>query len=182
MKIGKLLSAMGNLDQIAEGIKNKIFKKDDVEQIAAVRWEACLKCPALDRTGRNCAMPGTQPCCSDCGCALGLKLRALSSSCPKGNWPAIMDGKQENELKKTLYPGLLSEEEEKKEMEKRKKEVKEKKERIEERKKKEGGKKARECSSCDKKMKEKYGEDYKEKLKEKGIHMDIKTTKPKKDE
>ena len=44
MKIGKLLNAVGNIGQIAEGIKNKVFKKDDVEQVAAERWKECLNC------------------------------------------------------------------------------------------------------------------------------------------
>jgi hypothetical protein len=32
-------------------------------------------------------MPGTQPCCSDCGCSLGLKLRSPDSSCPHPEGP-----------------------------------------------------------------------------------------------
>ncbi len=38
MRISKLLGALGNLDKIAEGIKNKIFKNDDVEAVAKLRW------------------------------------------------------------------------------------------------------------------------------------------------
>ena len=64
MRVGKLLGALGNLKQIAEGIANNVFKKEDVEDIAAKRWEICLKCPSLDRVGVKCAMPGTQPCCA----------------------------------------------------------------------------------------------------------------------
>lgn len=26
--------------------------------------------------------PGTQPCCSQCGCSLGFKLRAMETECP----------------------------------------------------------------------------------------------------
>tara|TARA_R100001163_G_C5066154_1_gene204421 strand:+ start:1762 stop:2223 length:462 start_codon:yes stop_codon:yes gene_type:complete len=98
MKISKLLGALGNLDKIAEGIKNNIFKRDDVEAIAKLRWAECKVCPLLDRVGKSCAVPNTQPCCSDCGCSLSLKLRSLSSGCPKGRWEAVMDGKQENTL------------------------------------------------------------------------------------
>ena len=111
MKIGKLLSAIGNLNQIAEGVKNKIFKKEDVEEVAAERWKKCLICPSLDRAGYKCAMVGTQPCCADCGCSLGLKLRALSSSCPKGHWNSVMTSEQENEVKKAIYPKLKEREE-----------------------------------------------------------------------
>ena len=98
MRINKILGALGNLDKIAEGIKNKIFKKNEVESIAKLRWAECKLCPFLDKKGSSCAVPNTQPCCSDCGCSLTIKLRSLSSACPKGRWGAVMDGKQENSL------------------------------------------------------------------------------------
>ena len=47
MKISKLLSALGNAKQIAEGVKNKIFKKDDVEAVAKLRWLECKLCPIV---------------------------------------------------------------------------------------------------------------------------------------
>lgn len=100
MKIIKLLSAIKNIDQIYEGVKNNIFKSDDVEQVANERWAICQSCPSLDTTGRKCAAPGTQPCCSDCGCSLGFKLRALSSSCPLGQWKAVLSNELEQEFKK----------------------------------------------------------------------------------
>ena len=99
MKINKILGALGNLDKIAEGIKNKIFKKKEVEGIARMRWAECKLCPLLDEKGKTCAVGGTAPCCGDCGCSLSLKLRSLSSSCPKGRWGAVMNGKLENKLK-----------------------------------------------------------------------------------
>jgi hypothetical protein len=102
MRINKLLGALGNAKQIAEGIKNKIFKNEDVEAVAKIRWQHCTLCPALDSKGAKCAMNGTQPCCADCGCSLGFKLRALSSSCPRGKWKPIMDKKNEDELKKQI--------------------------------------------------------------------------------
>tara|TARA_B100000519_G_scaffold131469_1_gene113493 strand:- start:272 stop:733 length:462 start_codon:yes stop_codon:yes gene_type:complete len=106
MRVGKLLGALGNLKQIAEGIANNVFKKEDVEDIAAKRWEICLKCPSLDRVGVKCAMPGTQPCCAACGCSMGLKLRALSSNCPNGHWDSVLTVEQEDDLKKSIYPHL----------------------------------------------------------------------------
>jgi hypothetical protein len=98
MRINKILGAFGNLDKIAEGIKNKIFKKDDVEAIAKMRWAECKMCPLLDRKGLSCAVKGTQPCCSDCGCSLSIKIRSLSSACPKGRWGQVMDLKLEKQL------------------------------------------------------------------------------------
>ena len=137
MRINKLLGALGNLDQIAEGIKNKIFKKDDVEAVAKLRWMECKVCPLLDREGSSCAVPGTKPCCSDCGCSIALKIRAMSSDCPKGRWDAIMTPEMEDKLKKQIYldPKLIEEhqnkinklkEEQRIKLEKWKKEQKEK--------------------------------------------------------
>ena len=105
MKINKLLGALGNLDQIAEGIKNRIFKNDDGEAIAKMRWMECKVCPLLDTKGSSCAVTGTQPCCSDCGCSISLKIRAMSSDCPKGRWKAIMPAEMEDELKKQIHFG-----------------------------------------------------------------------------
>ena len=102
MKINKILGAFGNMDQIFEGIKNKIFKKEDVEKVARLRWQECISCEFFDPSGKKCAMPGSQPCCSECGCSLSIKLRALSSGCPKGKWKAVMNKKAEMELKKQL--------------------------------------------------------------------------------
>ena len=96
MKFNKIIGAFGNIGQIMEGVKNKIFKKEDIEEIADIRWMQCMGCPELDEKGEKCAVPGTQPCCAACGCSLGLKLRALSSSCPKNKWQAVIsrDGEQ----------------------------------------------------------------------------------------
>ena len=105
MRINKLLAALGNIDQIAEGIKNRIFKNEDVEADAKMRWQECKMCPLLDNEGKSCAVNGTQPCCSDCGCSISLKIRAMSSDCPKGRWNAIMTPELEDKLKKQIYFG-----------------------------------------------------------------------------
>ncbi len=105
MRINKLLGALGNIKQISEGIKNNIFKTEDVEAVAKLRWMECKVCPLLDEKGSSCAMPGSQPCCSDCGCAMKFKLRALSSSCPKGRWKAVMTKEQEKDLNDQLFFG-----------------------------------------------------------------------------
>jgi len=102
MRINKLLGALGNLDKIAEGIKNKIFKKADIEAVAKLRWMECKVCPLLDRTGSSCAVPRTKPCCSDCGCSISLKIRSMSSDCPKGRWNAIMTPQMEHNLKRQV--------------------------------------------------------------------------------
>jgi len=102
MKINKIIAAFGNMGQIMEGVKNKVFKNQDVEDIADIRWMQCITCPALDETGKHCAVPKTQPCCADCGCSLGLKLRALSSSCPKGKWQAIVSPEADRAIKEQI--------------------------------------------------------------------------------
>tara|TARA_R100000935_G_scaffold3572_3_gene9029 strand:- start:546 stop:881 length:336 start_codon:yes stop_codon:yes gene_type:complete len=91
----KYLQAFKNADQIADGIKNKLFKKEHVEAIFTDRWQICVNCSELDLKGENCLAPGTQPCCSDCGCSLEFKLRSLSSECPKGKWSLITSEEEE---------------------------------------------------------------------------------------
>ena len=91
-----------NRKQILEGIKNKVFKKEHVESEAKLRWQICIKCESLDVSGDKCTVPGTQPCCGECGCSLGFKLRSLSSACPSDKWKAIMSEEEENYLKETI--------------------------------------------------------------------------------
>ena len=101
-RLNKLINAFGNISAIAEGIKNRVFTKEDVEQIASIRWSICDTCEFKDTKGDSCAMPGTAPCCADCGCILALKIRSMSASCPKGKWAAFMDDEMEEELQKNI--------------------------------------------------------------------------------
>lgn len=84
--------------KILEGIKNDIFKKEHVEEIAASRFTICNYCPHIDKQGSKCAVPGTQPCCGECGCKLSWKTRSLSSDCPKGYWKAVLTEDEEEKL------------------------------------------------------------------------------------
>lgn len=86
--------------KIIEGLKNKLFKKAHVEEIYNQRMEICNDCTSLDKTGEHCNVPGTNPCCKECGCSLGLKGRSLSSECPLGKWQAVVNN-FENMLIKT---------------------------------------------------------------------------------
>lgn len=88
--------------KILEGIKNNIFKKEHVEDIAKSRMTICSICPHLDKEGTKCVVPGTQPCCGDCGCKLSWKTRSLSSECPKGFWKAVLTEKEEEALENKL--------------------------------------------------------------------------------
>ena len=93
-----------NKDKILEGIMNSIFKKEHIEEIASYRYMICSgnDCGYFDRTGRGCAVPGTQPCCSECGCSLKLKTRSMSSYCEKGYWFAEMTEHEEEMLNDKL--------------------------------------------------------------------------------
>jgi len=96
--LGKIFK---NRKQIFEGVKNNIWKKDDIEKVALWRMEICSKCPLIDKTGDKCALPGTQPCCSECGCKLAYKTRSLSSECPhpKGpRWKAEISPEEQDKL------------------------------------------------------------------------------------
>jgi len=47
-------------------------------------------------------MPGTQPCCSLCGCNLKWKTRSLSSACDDDRWDALTDEETEDQVKSNL--------------------------------------------------------------------------------
>jgi hypothetical protein len=91
----KYLDVFKNADKIAEGIKNNMFKKEHVEAIFTDRYQICAGCSLLDLEGTSCLAPGSQPCCSDCGCSLDFKLRSLSSECPKGHWLTVTSEEEE---------------------------------------------------------------------------------------
>lgn len=97
-----LLEIWKNKGQIIEGILNSVFKKEDVEAIAASRIAICNKCDDLDTKGENCLAPGTQPCCSLCGCSLAFKTRSMSSECPAGKWTSLMSEQEEDMLNEKL--------------------------------------------------------------------------------
>ena len=97
----KLKVIWKNRKEIFQGIKNRWFKHAEIEEIAFNRMEICNTCPSLDTKGSYCLMPGTQPCCSICGCKLAYKTRSLSSSCPHPDgpkWEATMTEQEQDEL------------------------------------------------------------------------------------
>ena len=102
MKLAHLLKAFKNIDQIYEGIKNKTFKKEHIEAVAEHRWAICYRCPSIDNRGTSCMVAKTQPCCKECGCSLGLKMRSLSTECPLKKWGPVMDDEAEEKLRKSI--------------------------------------------------------------------------------
>jgi hypothetical protein len=93
-----LLEIWKNKGAILEGVKNNVFKKKEVEEIAEARLEICKGCEHYDTQGSLCALPGTQPCCGSCGCSLVLKSRSLSSSCPMNKWAALLSEEEVDKI------------------------------------------------------------------------------------
>lgn len=89
-----------NICQILEGVSNTISKKEHIEKIAESRMYSCRTCQHFDIEGTNCMVPGTQPCCSICGCNLKFKTRSLSSECPHPvkRWGAVLTQEEEDKL------------------------------------------------------------------------------------
>lgn len=95
---GKLSDIWKNRKQIMEGIKNSIIRDEFVEEIASNRMDICTACVYKDVDGKECVVPGTQPCCSLCGCSLEFKTRSLSSECPDDRWLALVSEEDEDTL------------------------------------------------------------------------------------
>lgn len=100
-----LIKLWKNKGKILEGLKNKIFKDEHVEEIFQERMAICKKCPNIDLKGDKCYVAGTQPCCNICGCSLELLLRSLSSKCEAGKWEAILSEDEEEKLNEQLKNG-----------------------------------------------------------------------------
>ena len=101
----KLLQIWKNRKQIAEGIKNNVFKQDHIEALAKERDDICRACDQYDVEGTHCEVPGTNPCCGICGCSLAIKTRALASSCPAkpSKWNAVVTEEQEDQINYQIY-------------------------------------------------------------------------------
>jgi hypothetical protein len=73
-----------NKGQILEGVVNKVFKKDHIEEIASERFAICESniCGMFDADGSSeRAVAKGKPSCAGCGCALEFKTRCLSCHC-----------------------------------------------------------------------------------------------------
>lgn len=97
---GRFAQIWENKSQILEGIKNRLVRDEFVEDVSRVRMEVCDSCDAKDTKGKECVVPGTQPCCMLCGCSLSFKTRSLSSECPAKKWYAVITEEEEDELDK----------------------------------------------------------------------------------
>ena len=87
-------------------MRNSIFKREDVEEIAKHRMSICQACDLYTENDEGCMVAGTSPCCNQtlggCGCSLGFKTRSLSSECPKGHWQAEVSQEEEDMINQKL--------------------------------------------------------------------------------
>lgn len=93
--MNKLKKIWKDRNKILEGITNAIIRDEFVEDVAKHRMEVCDAC---EYKGDKCLVPGTGPCCNDCGCSLSFKTRSLSSDCPKDKWKALVSEEEEDKL------------------------------------------------------------------------------------
>lgn len=80
------MNVIRKLKYIIQGWWYRLFKNIRVEKLASERMQICMQCPLFDLNGKACAVPGTQPCCGDCGCALSAATRSPEYSCPQNKW------------------------------------------------------------------------------------------------
>lgn len=93
--MNKLKRIWKDRNKIIEGITNTLRRDEFVEDVAKHRMEVCDAC---DQKGDKCLVPGTAPCCNDCGCSLAFKTRSLSSECPQNKWKALLSEEEEDKL------------------------------------------------------------------------------------
>ena len=100
-----LIKIWKNKGKIFEGVKNSVFKKEHIEEIARERLKICEDCVHMDTEGSKCEVPGTQPCCGKCGCSLKFKVRSLASGCGDEDYPRwnpVLSEDEETELKDSI--------------------------------------------------------------------------------
>lgn len=77
---------MGKAKEIANGITNMLFKKEEIEKHAAARKEICEGCEHIS-TKHETARPDVH--CTVCKCNIELKIRSMITECPMGKWGAV---------------------------------------------------------------------------------------------
>lgn len=106
-----ILDVWKNKKKILEGIKNKIFTNDTIEEISKERLSFCNSpCEHLDKEGTSCVVKLTAPCCGLCGCSLELASRSLNYTCKAGKWPTYISDDEAVEIGIVLnYKKMLDE-------------------------------------------------------------------------
>ncbi len=101
--MNKLLEIFKNRKLIWDGLRNNLIKSEHIEALYEERVSICNACPYLKEKGSNlCTVPGTQPCCPECGCSLAVKLRSPDAECPKKLWKAVMTAQEADLLNRNI--------------------------------------------------------------------------------
>lgn len=89
-----------NRGAILEGIRNKVFPREEVEIIASKRLNICRACEydSINARSRGYKSSRIDEHCIQCGCPLSTKVRALSKGCPLDKWGAIVTDGEQSEL------------------------------------------------------------------------------------
>lgn len=100
-----LIQIWAKKNMILEGIKNNIFKKEDVEVIARQRMDICRSnaCGFYDAQGisEKVIIQGL-PSCAHCGCNLRIATHSLAYRCPVGKWERVITDMEEAYLNQKL--------------------------------------------------------------------------------
>jgi len=80
------MNVLKKAKHIIQGWWYKLFKNIQIEKLASERMSICMQCELYDSNGKDCAVPGTHPCCGDCGCDLSAATRSPKYSCPQNKW------------------------------------------------------------------------------------------------
>lgn len=78
-----LIKIIKDFPKILAALYNLIFGNE--KELSEKRLKICNTCELIDKKGKACVVPGTQPCCGVCGCSLKLLTRSVDSSCPHPN-------------------------------------------------------------------------------------------------
>lgn len=91
---------MGQLHQIVEGWRNKLFPKEEMKEIIAKvkeeRMGICQQCPKHSKFHSTPLRPDEH--CTECGCTLSAKTVCLSCKCPLNKWTAYITEQEQNKL------------------------------------------------------------------------------------
>ena len=97
-----------NIKHILEGIKNSVFVKEEVENIANERYSICKACPKVS-TAKDDSLKGEyynkirpDEHCTVCACILHAKVRSLHTHCPLDKWDAVATKDEAVEITKAL--------------------------------------------------------------------------------
>ena len=74
------------IKEIAEGWKNYMFRKADIEEVADIRREICMT-----NECKKYSDQGAYIHCKRCSCPIESKIRSLRSGCPLKLWGTIED-------------------------------------------------------------------------------------------